>query len=235
MLGPARRRTAAEREKRQREHGATYHPRPTMKLLHRPDLYGWSRFDETRNIDFHSLLWVHEGGNVLVDPLPITSHDLAHLRSLGGASLIVVTSSDHVRATQHVAKVTGAKIAGPRAEREAFPIACDFWLRDGDQPVSGLVVIELEGSKTPGELALLIDGTTLVTGDLVRAHSGGKLDLLPEAKLANPAAALASVDRLIGLGGITAVLPGDGWPVFRDGQRALEELRATAKAAHPPM
>ena len=27
-----------------------------MKLLHRDDLYGWSVFDEERNIDFNSVL-----------------------------------------------------------------------------------------------------------------------------------------------------------------------------------
>jgi hypothetical protein len=206
-----------------------------MKLLHRPDLHAWSRFDESRNIDFHSLLWVRAGENVLVDPLPLSPHDTAHLRELGGAKLIVITNSDHVRAAVAVAKLTGAKLAGPRSERETFPIPCDLWLGDGDQPVSGLVVFELEGSKTPGELALLIDATTLVTGDLVRAHAGGRLDLLPDAKLADRAAAMRSLDRLIALGSIAAVLPGDGWPVFRDGQRALEQLRAAQARHHPPM
>ena len=68
-----------------------------MKLLHRADLFGWSRFDETRNIDFHSVAWVRPQGNVVVDPLPMTAHDMAHLRSLGGAALVIVTNSDHTR------------------------------------------------------------------------------------------------------------------------------------------
>ncbi len=53
-----------------------------MKKLHRPEFFGWSRFDEARNIDFHSLLWVRPGGNVLVDPLPLSPHDEAHLAAL---------------------------------------------------------------------------------------------------------------------------------------------------------
>ena len=64
-----------------------------MKRLHRPDLYGWSRFDEDRNIDFHSVLWVRPEGNVLIDPLPLSVHDRAHLESLGSASIIVITNS----------------------------------------------------------------------------------------------------------------------------------------------
>jgi hypothetical protein len=31
----------------------------------------------------------------------------------------------------------------------------------------------LNGSKTPGELALVLEKTTLITGDLVRAHQAG--------------------------------------------------------------
>src|SRR5687768_8829485 len=106
-----------------------------MKKLHRPDLYGWSRFDESRNIDFHSVLWQRAEGNVVVDPLPLTPHDEAHLRELGGAALIVVTNSDHVRDTQRLAELTGARVAGPRAERETFPIPCDLWLGENDEPV----------------------------------------------------------------------------------------------------
>ena len=49
-----------------------------MKRLHRADLFGWSCFDESRNLDFHSVLWVHAGGNVAIDPLPLSPHDRAH-------------------------------------------------------------------------------------------------------------------------------------------------------------
>jgi hypothetical protein len=206
-----------------------------MKLLHRPDLFGWSRFDESRNLDFHSVLWVRPGGNVAVDPLPLSEHDAKHLEALGGAALVIVTNSDHTRDAAAFAARTGAEIAGPRAERETFPIRCSRWLGDGDAPVPGVHVLELAGSKTPGELALLLDGSTLVTGDLVRAHRGGGLDRLPDAKLADRSAALGSIERLAALEGVDAVLPGDGWPVFRDGRRALAELVARERQRHPPM
>lgn len=195
-----------------------------MKQLQRDDLYGYSRFDESRNIDFHSVLWRRPSGNVLVDPLPLSPHDAEHLRALGGAALIIVTNSDHVRATAEVAAMTHAKVAGPAAERASFPFPCDLWLEDGNEPIEGLSVLELHGSKTPGELALLIDGTVLVTGDLVRAHRAGELTLLPDAKLADVERARRSVDRLAALRRVEAVLTGDGWPVFRDGHRALSEL-----------
>jgi glyoxylase-like metal-dependent hydrolase (beta-lactamase superfamily II) len=195
-----------------------------MKALHRSDFFGWSVFDPSRNIDFHSVLWKRPGGNIVIDPLPLTDHDAAHLDALGGALLIVVTNSDHVRATAALAERTGARVAGPRAEREQFPVHCDEWLGEGEEPAEGLRVYELQGSKTPGELALSLDGSVLVFGDLVRAHQGGRLNLLPDAKIKDKASAKASVERLAALEKTEAVLVGDGWPVFRDGKRALEEL-----------
>jgi len=195
-----------------------------MKRLHRPDLYGWSSFDEARDLDFHSVLWVRADGNVAIDPLPLSSHDGAHLTTLGGAALIVVTNSDHLRGATALAAATGARLAGPRAERGRPGLDCTLWLGEGDEPVPGLRVLELEGSKTPGELALLLEETTLVTGDLVRAHAGGRLDLLPEPKLRDRGAALVSLRRLASLSRVEAVLPGDGWPAFRDGGALLREL-----------
>ncbi|MFW6049528.1 MAG: MBL fold metallo-hydrolase [Myxococcota bacterium] len=195
-----------------------------MKRLHREGLYGWSVFDTDRNLDFHGTAWVREGGNVLVDPVPMGEHDLAHLKSLGGATWIVVTNSDHVRAADELARALFAKLAGPAAEQQTLGLACDRWLSDGDEVVEGMRVMELEGSKTPGELALVIAPDTLVCGDLVRGPVGGRLSLLPDEKLTDKAAALASVRRMAEIEGIEAVLVGDGWPVFRDGRARLLDL-----------
>lgn len=207
-----------------------------MKKLHRDDLFGWSSFDPTRNIDFHSVLWVRPGGNVAIDPLALSDHDRAHLEALGGVAVVIVTNSDHVRDAARLCEQTGATLAAPRAERATFPIPAGRWLGDGEEIVAGLTAIELDGSKTPGELALLLGGrsrgaepsekTTLITGDLVRSHEGGKLHLLPDAKLSDRAKALSSLGRLVAHDEIEAVLVGDGWPVFRDGHRALSELLA---------
>lgn len=195
-----------------------------MKRLHRSDLYGWSVFNEERDIDFHSVLWVREGGNVAVDPLPMSEHDRRHLEGLGPLAWIVVTNSDHLRDTVALAARTGAAVAGPAGERDRLERSCDRWLDDGDQLVSGLDVLALAGSKTPGELALVLEGTTLITGDLVRAHAGGSLAALPAPKLSDRAAATASIRRLAAIDTIDAVLVGDGWPIFRGGGAALRDL-----------
>jgi hypothetical protein len=195
-----------------------------MKLLHRPDLFCWSEFNAERNVDFHSIAWIRPEGNVLVDPLPLSEHDWKHLQSLGGAKWIIITNSDHLRASLEIAEQTGAQIAAPGGEKDTFPIPVQRWLIDGDLVVPGLNSIELHGSKTPGELAFLLEETTLITGDLVRAHQAGSLMLLPDGKLVDRSQAIASVKKLAQLSQVEAVLVGDGWQIFHDGHVYLQEL-----------
>jgi glyoxylase-like metal-dependent hydrolase (beta-lactamase superfamily II) len=200
-----------------------------MKRLHRKDLYCWSTFAERLDIDFNSFAWIRKGGNILVDPLPMSEHDRKHLRELGGAAWIVVTNSAHVRGAKEIATEFGCKIAGPSAEREGFPLPCDRWLKDGDELVPGLRVLELEGSKTPGELALMLEDTTFISGDLLRSHRAGELMLLkPEQNLKDRAKALASLRRVLAYERLEALLVGDGWCIFRDGRKQLEEFLTSA-------
>ena len=195
-----------------------------MKQLHRSDLFNWSEFNEERNIDFNGTLWLSPAGNVLIDPVTFTEHDINHLESLGGAAHVIITNSDHVRDAAKILLITGAKCWGPAAEKENFPISCDGWLSEEEQPIKGIEVFCLNGSKTPGELALLIDNKTLVTGDLIRSHEGGHLRILPEEKLQNRELALKSIKRMASITNIQAVIPGDGWPVFNYGHEALLTL-----------
>jgi len=181
-------------------------------------------------MDFNSVLWVRpdaEGGNVVVDPMPLSEHDLAHIERLGGVGWVVVTNSDHIREAAALRERFGAKIAGPAGEAEGFGVPLDRALSDGDELVPGLVAYALEGSKTAGELALVLDGETLITGDLVRAPVAGRLAALPVAKLSDVAAARASVERLAALDAVEVVLVGDGWPLFAGGHAALRALAAS--------
>jgi len=195
-----------------------------MKLLHKNNLFCWTQFDQDRNIDFHSYLWVRESGNVIFDPLPLTAHDEKHLSSLGKVTHIIISNSDHIRNAEALAQQTGAAIWGPVGEKSNFPIQCTKWVGEGQGVIDGLDVYELKGSKTEGELAFILEGSTLITGDLIRAHAGGKLCMLPDVKLQDVNLAKESVKRLALIKGIEAILPGDGWPVFRHGEQVLLEL-----------
>lgn len=195
-----------------------------MKQLHHKNLFGWSEFNAERNLDFHSVLWVRPSGNIMIDPLPLTPHDQQHLENLGGVNLIIISNSDHIRDAANIAERTGARLYGPIAEKDSFAVDCDHWLADNDEVVPGLTIYALNGSKTPGELAVVLGEQTLVSGDLIRCHMGGELCLLPEGKLSDREAAVKSVQRLASLPNIDTVLPGDGWPLFYNGGNALKKL-----------
>jgi len=203
-----------------------------MKRLHRPDLFTWSAYDEAQQVDFNGFLWKRQGGNVVVDPVALAEADRKHLDDLGGAAWIVLTNSAHVRAAREVADRTGARLLGPSGERLVFPITCERWLSDGEEPVPGLVVRELHGSKTAGELALVLEDATAVFGDLVRAHHAGALMLLRREKLRDPALAVESLRRFRTLHPrVEHVLVGDGWCAFRNGGVLLDELLGALGAA----
>jgi glyoxylase-like metal-dependent hydrolase (beta-lactamase superfamily II) len=178
-------------------------------------------------MDFNSLLWRRPDGNVLIDPLPLGASDEEHLAELGGVAFIVLTNSAHVRGAKELAARTGAKVLGPAGERDDFPLPCERWLADGDEPFPGLLARAFEGSKTPGELVLVLEETTAIFGDAVRAGRADALALLPKKKLRDPAAMLASLRRVRALHPrIAHVLVGDGWSAFRHGGPLLDELLA---------
>mgnify|MGYP006088026355 CR=1 FL=1 len=196
-----------------------------MKSLHKPGLFTWSEFNAERNIDFNSFFLkgnpIREMENVVIDPLPLSEHDKAHVRALGGIDWIILSNSDHCRAAAEIAEEFKAKIAGPKAESANFPIAVDRWLSDGEV-LLGLKVRELKGSKTPGELCFRY-GDILFTGDLIRAHKPGELMVLPAPKLQDPLAAAKSIQDLDSEG-IDSVLVGDGWHLFGGGTKAIDAL-----------
>lgn len=195
-----------------------------MKSLHRNDLFQWSQFDEDRDVDFHSVLWVRPEGNLAIDPLPLSDHDRRHLLELGGAAWVVLTNGDHLRAAVDLVKATGARIAAPAGERGKIGIPIDRWIADGEEVVPGLVAHAMDGSKTAGELALHLAPDTLITGDLVRGQRANRLNLLPPGKLTDADAAKRSVARLAAIPGLTTVLVGDGWPLFHDASEQLARL-----------
>src|SRR5688572_6876928 len=131
-----------------------------MKQLHKPNLWSWSLFNEERNLDFHSVFWGRPAGNVVIDPLPLSDHDAAHVARLGGVREIVLTNSDHARAAVELQRASGgaARLWGPGLEPAFLAALGAQPLRPEHELGADLEVIELHGSKTPGELCLILEG-----------------------------------------------------------------------------
>ena len=194
-----------------------------MKEIAFTNFYSWSVFSQERQIDFNGHLWVRDEGNVLIDPVPMTAADLEQFDQLGGAVWIVLTNRDHEREAAFFRDRTGARIAAHHADVDLFDQPPDRRLDDGEEIVPGLQVVHLAHGKSPGEIALYWPSLKMVlAGDLVVGAPLGRITLLPDAKLADPAQAALGLRELLQLD-FDALLMGDGHSVLHDARRLLLE------------
>ena len=194
-----------------------------MKRILFDDLYLWSVFNETRQLDFNGHLWVRPEGNVLVDPVPMIPSDLEQLERLGGAAWIVITNGDHERQAAFFRERTGAKIAAHTLDANALSLPVDRQVEDGEEIVPGLVAIHLRHGKSPGELALYWPQKKLVlAGDLVVGGPVGRVSLLMDEKLQDPPRAALELRKVLALD-FAHLLVGDGHAILHQGRERLLE------------
>lgn len=186
------------------------------------DLACWSVFHEIRQLDFNGHLWRRDGGNVLIDPPPMTDSDRQQLVDAGGAAVIVVTNRDHEREAAAFREQTGARVIAHEADAPLLTCGVDATVSDGDEIVPGLVAVHLgAGGKSPGEIALYWpDRGIVLSGDLVVGAPVGQLSLLMDDKLADPPAAALACRRLLALD-FDTMLVGDGHSVVGGAREAL--------------
>jgi uncharacterized cupin superfamily protein len=192
-------------------------------------LHMWSAFQPDRGIDFNAFFWIRrDGGNVLIDPLPLDAAEIDFVRKKGGVRWILVTNSDHWRAASSLREVFRAEVYAPAPERERLEREQrrpDQWYDSGGGLPAILreemQVLPIRGGKTPCEMAFYLKSLrALVFGDIVRTQVAGRLTLLPDDKLFDKPAVLDSLRRAIPLP-FEAILVGDGDCVFRDARETF--------------
>lgn len=173
------------------------------------------------------LVWGDGGSCAVIDPGP---DDLGHLESIvraaakrGGVGHILVTHGhpDHAAGAAHLRELTGAPVLAWSREGVA---ATDRALADGEEIVVGgraLRAIHTPGHRYDHLCFLLHDEGALFAGDLV-AGVGTVVIVPPEGDLSDY---LASLDRLLALPDLRAILPAHG-PVVEDGPALLREYVA---------
>jgi glyoxylase-like metal-dependent hydrolase (beta-lactamase superfamily II) len=198
-----------------------------MKRLLVANFYSWSVFSDARQIDFNGHLWVREGGNVVIDPVAISEADLAQLKELGGASLIVLTNRDHARMTELLGEETGAQVVAHEDDAGSFPFPVDRTVVEGEEIVPGMEVLHLRYGKSPGEIALVWPslGAAFIS-DLVWGGPSGAFSFLPDEKLADPRRAALELRKLLAYPQVTTILVGDGHSIFGTARERLLECLA---------
>jgi len=176
----------------------------------------WSVWQPAHRVFFNSYFLQHEGGNLAVDPLAWSPEDEQEMRERGGVAWIVVTNRDHERHARDLAASFGAKIAASERDAPLLSAPVDHMLREGDRHFPGVHIIQFEGMKSPGEIALhLPEQKAAIVGDALWGEPAGTLRLLPDEKLLDPRAAVLSLRKLWALR-LEALLVGDGAPILHD-------------------
>ncbi len=202
-----------------------------MKSTILEGIHYWSSFQSDRGIDFNGFFWERPGGNVLIDPMPLDAGQLKAVQEAGGARWILITNFDHLRAGPELKEALGAEILAPAAERDAFTKhgeLVDHWFEGADDLPGELgreiSVHSLPGGKSPGEVALYLEGPrALLFGDVVRSHVSGALRLLPDPKISDRAALVEALQPLR-KHAAQSILLGDGDSFWRDGAACFAAL-----------
>ncbi len=196
-----------------------------------PGVLRWSRFSEPHGYDFNGTLLLNTEGNLCVDPVDPTEEVLDRLAN-EGVEQILITNRNHARAANRVRERTGARVAihpADAAYARDQGTAIDAELEVGEH-AGPFTVVGVPG-KSPGEIALHDPARRLlVVGDAVIGNPPGRLSLLRERVMDDPARLRASVRSLLELD-IDALMVGDGVPIREGGRERLRELVANFPAS----
>ena len=190
----------------------------------------WSWLSEPHGYDFNGYFVRHSAGNLCIDPVEPAA-EVLDLLAREGVARILLTNRNHARRSELVRARTGAAVAIHAADaahaRAQGAVVADE-LRAGER-VGPFVVVPVPG-KSPGEVALhWPERRLLLVGDAVIGNPAGRLSLLPDRVMDDPARLRDSVRQLAQLD-VDVLLTGDGVPILRDARDRLHELVATFPA-----
>jgi metallo-beta-lactamase superfamily protein len=126
----------------------------------------WHGYDSAMKVELYSTCLIMSDGNYFIDPIPLQREALDELLGSSRLAGIVVTSSNHHRASIQFADQFSIPIFA-RSETFSDPVPRRFTrVADGEEIGAGLRVIAIDGAAA-GEIALHYtpNGGTLVIGD----------------------------------------------------------------------
>jgi glyoxylase-like metal-dependent hydrolase (beta-lactamase superfamily II) len=195
-----------------------------------PGVLGWKWLSEPHGYFFNGFLLLDPSGNLCVDPVEPAAEELEEI-SRSGVSRIVLTNRNHARAANRVRAATGARIAVHPADAghaRGQGAEIEDTIEVGER-IGPLIVVGVPG-KSPGEVALhWPERRLLIVGDCVIGNPPGRLSLLRERVMDDPATLRRSVRRLVDLD-FDAILVGDGEHVLEGAKERLAELVASFPA-----
>jgi glyoxylase-like metal-dependent hydrolase (beta-lactamase superfamily II) len=192
-----------------------------------PGVFMWSWLSEPHGYDWNGFLVHHAAGNICIDPVEPTAEALDRI-TRDGVATIVLTNRNHTRRANLIRERTHARVLIHPAD--AAYATTQGTTIDGDlTPGSRVGPFEIVGvpGKSPGEVVLhWPERRLLIVGDAAIGNPPGKLSLLREKVMDNPAQLRQSLRRLP-TENVEIVLTGDGTPILHEAGARLHELVAT--------
>jgi glyoxylase-like metal-dependent hydrolase (beta-lactamase superfamily II) len=189
-----------------------------------PSLFIWQAYDQAVRSDLFSSAIVTANGIFVVDPIPLQIEALDELVSSARVAGIIVTSSNHDRASARFAEMFSVPIF---ARRDAFADKTAPQLRelaDGDKICDELRVIGIEGAG-PGEIALYhaADNGTLIVGDALINFEPYGFTFLPAKYCSNEKEMRRSLQKLLDYEA-ERILFAHGTPILSGASERLQDL-----------
>jgi len=183
----------------------------------------WHAYDSAVKAELYSTCLGTPDGTYLIDPIPFEREALSELIGSDCVAGIIVTNSNHHRASAKFAEKFSAPLFGGT---DAFPNKAALELKnvtDGDEISEGLCAIGLEGAGD-GEIALhyAADGGTFIIGDVLINFEPYGFTFLPTKYCSNQKQMRRSLRKLLDYKA-ERMLFAHGTPIL---SRASERLRA---------
>jgi glyoxylase-like metal-dependent hydrolase (beta-lactamase superfamily II) len=163
-----------------------------------PYLALWHIYDPAVKAELYSTCLLTSDGACLIDPIPLESEALDELVGFARVAGIIVTSSNHDRASSRFAEGFSVPIF---AQSETFPDKTPRKFRsvaDGDEICDGLRVIGIQGAAA-GEIVLHYSpgGGTLIVGDALINFEPYGFTFLPAKYCSNEKEMRRSLRKLL--------------------------------------
>ena len=164
----------------------------------RSDTYIWQVYDPKVKTDLFSSALVTSEGIFVVDPVPLAESALALLPQLGPIIGIIVTNSNHERASADFAQRFSAPVF---AHSESLATERFFGFTavgDGDRICEALDVTVIDGA-APGEIALSypLNSGVLIVGDALINFEPQGFSFLPKKYCSNEKEMRRSLRKLL--------------------------------------
>ena len=163
-----------------------------------PHLALWHGYDPAVKADLYSTCVLTSRGAYLVDPIPLQSEALDEVLGSHRVSGVIVTNSNHYRASAKFAEQFSAPVF---ARCETFPDKMPRQFRkvaEGDEICEGLLLSSIEGAAA-GEIVLHYapSGGTLIVGDALINFEPYGFTFLPAKYCSNEKEMRRSLRKLL--------------------------------------